>query len=114
MRGRALPPLMLLLGLARASAQLQPRRVGVSPLGESENDAASPPDAAFNAGMQAGLDALQKAAADEGGAVPDLFGNLKNNELMKNLVDGNPEFRELLSDPEAMQAWLSLSSSLRQ
>ena len=79
----------------------------MSPLGESENDAASPPDAAFNAGMQAGLDALQKAAAGEGGAVPDLFGNLKNNELMKNLVDGNPEFRELLSDPEAMQAWLS-------
>ena len=97
---RALPALLLLLlGLARAAAQMRPRRVGVSALGE-ETAAGAAPEDAFSAGMKAGIESLQAAAAGGagGGIPPDLLGNLQN------LGAGTPELAALLKDPEAMQA----------
>merc|ERR1719424_1012110 len=70
---------LLLCGclVAFAGAQLRPRRVGVSPMGEE------------SAG--AGMDMESRAAS------------LKTNPMLQQAMAANPEMQELLNNPEALQ-----------
>ena len=108
----------LALVLSSASAQLRPRRVGVSSMGEQE-----PPEGAadsFEQGMEAGLEALKAMGGmggDSGdGGMAEMMkamggggdGGMGGLAQMMKAMGGNEqmagELQQLLSNPEAMQA----------
>ena len=108
----------LALVLSSASAQLRPRRVGVSSMGEQE-----PPEGAadsFEQGMEAGLEALKAMGGMGGGSgdggMAEMMkamggggdGGMGGLAQMMMAMGGNErmagELQQLLSNPEAMQA----------
>ena len=108
----------VLLLFSGADAQLRPRRVGVSSMGEQE--APEGAAASFEQGMEAGLEALKAMGGGMGGdgGMAEMMkamgggmggegGTAGMSEMMK-AMGGNEqmagELQELLSNPEAMQA----------
>ena len=108
----------VLLLFSGADAQLRPRRVGVSSMGEQE--APEGAAASFEQGMEAGLEALKAMGGGMGGdgGMAEMMkamgggmggeGDTAGMSEMMKAMGGNEqmagELQELLSNPEAMQA----------
>ena len=108
----------VLLLFSGADAQLRPRRVGVSSMGEQE--APEGAAASFEQGMEAGLEALKAMGGGMGGdgGMAEMMkamsggmggeGGMAGMSEMMKAMGGNEqmagELQELLSNPEAMQA----------
>jgi hypothetical protein len=116
-----------LLLAAPVAAQLRPRRVGTSALGEQEVPMPTGGDdlsggglggnmGAGLAGME-GLEAMANAFGGEGGFDPAalLQGmDLENNPMLQGLANANPELAQLLSNPEALQEQMAKMAEMMQ
>jgi len=109
---RGLFVILLQAAMPAVHAQLRPRRVGTSALGEQQEIPEVPAgNAGFgadDASLGAGMEALAKMA---GGGADGLAG-LADNPMLKNLMDSSPELAQLMSDPEALQAQMGQMAKL--
>lgn len=121
---KALVLLLALSAPALVAAQLRPRRVGTSALGEQQemgSVGADPEMVEPMAAQMGGLSGLEGMAdlMNGGGAgaadlLQKMMGNmdLENNPMLKGLAAANPELAKLMSDPEAMKAQMEQMAEL--
>mmetsp|Transcript_70143 Transcript_70143/g.116512 ORF Transcript_70143/g.116512 Transcript_70143/m.116512 type:complete len:271 (-) Transcript_70143:509-1321(-) len=88
-----------------ANAQLRPRRVGLSSLGEQEAPAEAGIDDVGEAGVKDAAQQLQEAALKLKEQMdPEALKNaMLQNPLLQGLSEANPEVAEMLSDPEKLK-----------
>ena len=89
--------LLLCCLVAFGDAQLRPRRVGVSPMGEETG-------AAEAGGAEPDMANLMKNMMGGGGMdMESLASSLKDNPMLQQAMADNPEMQELLNNPAALQ-----------
>jgi len=104
--------LLLLACAPTAHAQLRPRRVGASALGETQEIPEVPAGNSLG-GVAAGgdnmmADMLSNLASGQG------LDALMNNPMLKGLMDSNPEIAKMMSDPEALQQQMAQMAQMMQ
>jgi len=104
--------LLLLACAPTAHAQLRPRRVGASALGETQEIPEVPAGNSLG-GVAAGgdnmmADMLSNLASGQG------LDALMNNPMLKGLMDSNPEIAKMMSDPEALQQQMAQMAEMMQ